>query len=196
MTNIDKEYGVNLGELFTKEAVRLNKRNTNRNYFIQKGVKIGNKTYDKQRKKAKDNITKEINYAIRQMIKENSPKLIVKEELPPKKNTHKGKFFNHIITNWLSGVLDERIEYICSLYSIETKDINPAYTSQYCNKCNAHLIERKGKHHEIGICPNCGEINANTNASKNILDRLDDIEITLYTPYKKVKDILDSRITK
>ena len=34
----------------------------------------------------------------------------------------------------------------------------------------------------------------NIAAAKNILSRLTDEEITLYTPYKRVKEILDSRI--
>ena len=191
----DTEYGINIGEIFTKEAQRLNKKNTNRNYFISKNIKIGNKTYRKQHRKSKQTVAKEINYAIKQMIKTSNPIVIVKEKLDPRGNTGKGKFFNRIISNWTNGLLNERLEYLCLLNGIKTIDINPAYTSKYCNKCNAMLIERTGKHHEVGICPNCGNINANTNAAKNILTRKDDEEITIYTPYKKVKEILDLRVT-
>lgn len=188
------EYGKGLGKLFTQEANRLDKRNTNRNYFIQKGIKLGNKLYYKKHKRAKATLEKEINVAIKEMIKTSKPKILVKEELLQIINhKYKGKEFNRKMSNWLNGVLDKRIEYLCKLYSIETVDINPAYTSQYCNKCKVH-ITRKGKHNEIGVCPNCGEINANVNASKNIKEIYFDNEINLYTPYKKVKEILDSRI--
>ena len=37
-------------------------------------------------------------------------------------------------------------------------------------------------------------MNANTSAAKNILKRKNDNEISLYTPYKQVKKILDNRI--
>ncbi|GHN31661.1 hypothetical protein ME790_07320 [Lactobacillus delbrueckii] len=45
----------------------------------------------------------------------------------------------------------------------------------------------------IRVCPNCGEMNANTAAAVNILRRADDKNITLYTPYKKVEKILEDR---
>ena len=43
-------------------------------------------------------------------------------------------------------------------------------------------------------CDNCGEIHADINASMNILDRKYDKEIKMFTSYKKVKEILESRI--
>jgi hypothetical protein len=47
----------------------------------------------------------------------------------------------------------------------------------------------------VFYCPYCdkGE-DADYNASVNILNRINDNEITLYTPYKQVKEILMSRI--
>ena len=56
------------------------------------------------------------------------------------------------------------------------------------------FFERYGSHHELTRCKKCGEMNANIAAAKNILSRLTDEEITLYTPYKRVKEILVSRI--
>ena len=240
----DKEYGKDIGEKFTKESDRINKRNTNRNYFIQKhkNLKIeleklnpliidtikekneiylfkllkekrnllkqiehiknnlGNNLYTKQHEKAISNLEKEINYSIKQMIKESNAKKIVKEDLSftkdKKKKENKGARFNRNMSNWLKGFLNKRIEYIAGINNIEYFDVNPAYTSQFCSNCGAKIIKRKGKHSEIAICPNCNEINANTNAAKNILARLDDKEITLYTPYKKVNEILLNRYHK
>ncbi|MEE8813274.1 MAG: transposase, partial [Lactobacillus delbrueckii] len=48
--------------------------------------------------------------------------------------------------------------------------------------------------HELTKCKKCGKMNANIAAAKNILSRLTDEEITLNTPYKRVKEILVSRI--
>lgn len=87
-----------------------------------------------------------------------------------------------------------RVEYYCQQYGIDFKDVNPAYTSQYCPNCGQHFTVRFGKHNEKTLCPNCGEMDCNIAASKNILARATDKEITLYTPYKKVKAILDQRI--
>ncbi|SDA71679.1 transposase, IS605 OrfB family, central region, partial [Lactobacillus kefiranofaciens] len=98
------------------------------------------------------------------------------------------------LSSWTKGVLNERLEYYCQQYGIDFKDVNPAYTSQYCPNCGRHFIVRFGKHNEKTLCPNCGEMDCNIAASKNILARATDKEITLYTPYKKVKAILDQRI--
>ena len=43
-------------------------------------------------------------------------------------------------------------------------------------------------------CDNCGEIHADINASKNILGRKYDKEIKMFTSYKKVRGILESRV--
>ena len=63
--------------------------------------------------------------------------------------------------------------------------VSAAYTSQFCAKCGARLDKMTRTHHEIGHCPNCGEIDANINAGENIKVRLYDSAIQLYTPYKK-----------
>ena len=97
------------------------------------------------------------------------------------------------LSSWTKGILNDRIEYICLKFNIKTIDVNPAYTSQYCPICNQKFLERIGAHHEIAICPNCGPMNANTAAAKNIKNRKYDKEIHLYIPYKQVKQILDKR---
>ena len=64
------------------------------------------------------------------------------------------------------------------------------------SKCGARLDNRTGIHHEIWHCPNCGEIDANINAAKNIKARLYDSEIQLFTPYKQIEKILLDRYEK
>lgn len=140
-----------------------------------------------------------INHTIKTMIEVEQPKLVVKEDLTftkdklPKTGSFYERKARRNLSSWTKGRLNERMEYQFEKYGIKTIDVNPAYTSQYCPDCGQHILERKGIHHEIAICPNCGKLNANTMAAKNILARKDDPEITLYTPYKKVKEILDVR---
>ena len=74
--------------------------------------------------------------------------------------------------------------------------MSTAYTSQFYLKCGARLDNRTGIYHEIGHCPNCGEIDANINAAKNIKARLYDSEIQLFTPYKQIEKILLDRYEK
>ena len=47
---------------------------------------------------------------------------------------------------------------------------------------------------DVFTCSKCGKSHSDTNASKNILKRKYDKEITLYTNYKKVKEVLENRL--
>lgn len=229
-----KEYGIDMGKQFTKTSDYTNKRNTNRNYFIQlhKNLKIeleelekqikeetneqkkifmliqriklykkiahieehhlGNNLYQKQYKRHIATLERDTNFYIKKMFEESHVHFFCKEDLSFTGNKNKGKKCNKILNSWLKGTLNARMEYLASYYRIAFMDVNAAYTSKYCNECGTK-ITRKGEHHEIADCPNCGKMDANINAAKNILDRKNDSEITLYTPYKKVEQILEKR---
>ena len=81
------------------------------------------------------------------------------------------------------------IKYLNNLIKRYTRRY-PAYTSQICSKCGRFGV-RDG---DSFVCDNCGEIHADINASINILERKYDKEIKMFTSYKKVKEILESRI--
>jgi putative transposase len=162
---------------------------------------IGRKSYEKSYRSAQETVRSFINHAINRMIETEHPAVIAKEDLTFVKekgvksdNSRFARKMRKRLNSWTKGQLDERIEYLSSKNSIETHDVNPAYTSQYCPICGQHFEERYGSHHELTKCKKCGEMNANIAAAKNILSRLTDEEITLYTPYKRVKEILASRI--
>ena len=78
------------------------------------------------------------------------------------------------LSRWIKGYIQQRINYKGALKSILLTKVNLAYTSQFC--------------------PNCGKINADFNASCNVKARKNIKEITIYTPYKQVKEILLKRI--
>ena len=158
--------------------------------------KLGHRLADKKHAAAVSEMESFINCSIKQMLEESKAGTLIKEDLTFTKNTiSRGPRMNRKLSSWAKGYLDERIEYRAASARIETKDINPAYTSQYCSCCGAK-VTRKGKHREIAVCPECGEMNANTNAAHNIVARENDTEITLYTPYKVVGKILDERYQK
>jgi IS605 OrfB family transposase len=159
---------------------------------------LGTKKYHKEHDKYVGKAMTIINHSIRQMIKNEAPKKLGLEDLSftrEKVNKRKGETYmsariRRNLNSWTKGKLDDRIEYICSIYGIETVKVNPAYTSQFCPYCGAKLDERTGEHKEVAHCPNCGTLNANTSAAIVIRDRIDDPDITIYTPYKKVKEIM------
>ncbi len=160
---------------------------------------LGSKLYHRQHERKQHNMERVMNTSIRQMLVAEDPDILVKEDLtftkeklPKASNRYEAKV-RRKLSSWTKGRLDKRIEYLCGNLGIQTIDVNPAYTSQFCPRCGAHFSERKGAHHETAVCPNCGEMNANTAAAVNILQRAGDKEITKYTPYKNVKLILEDR---
>jgi len=82
--------------------------------------------------------------------------------------------------------------FISQLKSLELAYQNRAYTSQECSNCGyVHKDNRQG---ERFTCIQCGyREDADVNGALNILARKYDSEIGLYTPYKKVKEILLER---
>ena len=156
----------------------------------------GTVKYDREHAKARAGMETAMNHAIREFYMNESPSDVCLEDLSWQSSGKKGKRANRKLSSWMKGRLDERLCYIGSVYGAATEYVNAAYTSQFCSGCGAFLLRRHGLHHEWADCPNCGTINANTNAAKNIAARKSDKEVTLYTPYKKVKQILLSRYNK
>lgn len=236
-----QEYGANFSKLVSAEAERINRRNTNRNKYIQPAKELrrqrsnlqkklagthsaktnkrircqigsierqiahlekhhfGNKLYRRQHERKQNNMERMMNVSIRQMLITEEPDVLVKEDLSftkeklPRASSRYEAKARRKLSSWAKGTLNKRLEYLCASQGIKTVDVNPAYTSQFCPRCGAHFTERKGMHHETAVCPNCGEMNANTAAAVNILQRMDDKEIMLYTPYRKVEKILEDR---
>lgn len=155
---------------------------------------IGSKRYSTEEHRHREHLNSGINHAINTMIASEEPSEIVKENLKFKSKSWKGARFNRKMSSWLKGYLDDRLEYKCKLSDIRYTDVNPAYTSQYCDKCG-EPIKRSGKHYETATCPRCGKMNANKMAAGNIKNRRDDKEITLFTSCKDVKNIMESRRT-
>ena len=217
------EYGEEFGQLISAEVERINKKNTNKNYFYSKRTKLlkklesadsqqeaiqvkqkiqnlernhlGNKRYRKQHGKAVKHMEADINQNIRKCIEEMNPSEIVLEDLTftSGKKKQNGKSFNRKMASWQKGYLDGRLLYIGKLFGAKTEHINAAYTSQYCSICGSKLGPRYGKHHELADCEICGKVNANTNAAGNVLARRNDKKIMQYTPYRKVKEICEGR---
>ena len=205
----DKEYGHEFGQMLTKRTNEINEVNKKRNKLwalakkyeeegnYQKSVNIiknnlGYIKLDEKTRKFKVQTDSYINHVINEMIFEVKPIEIVKEDLTfvTTKKEGSSKAYNRKMYRWIKGRLDERLEYKANYYQIKITTVNAAYTSQICHKCG-----RFGdRDNDIFICSHCGEMDANTNASKNILARSKDKEITKYMKYMKVKEILLSRV--
>ena len=204
-----KIYGENLNTYLSKETERLNKVNSTRNRFfalynkyldsgnINKANKIlennlGKIKYIKNKLKYDETVKSYINYSLNELIKTEKPKEIVMENLDfVNWNKTYPKNVKCKLSRWIKGYIRERIEYKCDYNNIIYTYVNPAYTSKICNICG-NLGDRK---EDIFKCRNCGNLHSDINASKNILNRKYDKEISLYTKFTKVKSILENRVS-
>jgi IS605 OrfB family transposase len=153
---------------------------------------LGKVKYNHNKLKHDQRVKSYINYSLNQLIVDEKPWEIVMEQLDfVNWNGKYPKSVKRKLSRWIKGYIRERLEYKCDYNNIKYTYVNPAYTSKVCSKCGEFGI-RKG---DIFTCPKCGEINADYNASTNILNRKYDKEISLYTNHKKVKMILENRVS-
>ena len=201
-------YGEKLNYYLSKETERLSDKNKNRNRFFALRRKyleegntkkaenilknnLGKKKYRNNKNKHNETVKSYINKNINEFIKSEKPKEVVMENLDfVSWDDRYPKSVKRKLSRWIKGYIRDRLEYKFKLSSIEFTYINPAYTSQICSKCGRFGIRNV----DLFTCDNCGEIHADINASKNILERKYDKEIKMFTSYKKVKEILESRI--
>lgn len=77
---------------------------------------------------------------------------------------------------------------LCNKYEMKMVAVNPAYTSQQCYVCN-HISKSNRKSQEMFSCTKCNnELNADTNASINIMNR--------YTLFNEVNDFKNHKEIK
>lgn len=100
------------------------------------------------------------------------------------------KKFNRRMSSWAKGALAESLDSVCKQRKAKLVLVNSAYTSQM-DSTNGLLQGRR-----VGdrfYRTNGDVLQADHNAAVNVLARLGDDEISLYTPYKVVRQILLAR---
>lgn len=151
---------------------------------------LGKKKLESERSISKDKVRNIITKACQDLTKEY--KTIVYEDLTtPIDNTKpmRRKTKNNL-AHWTKGEVIKWLEHIAKLRGSQLTAVNPAYTSQTCSLTKCLTGTRKGDK----FYRHTGEVvQADYNAAQNILDRSCDKVISLYTPYKKVKEILLAR---
>jgi transposase len=110
---------------------------------------------------------------------------------PIASRTNYVKNTNRRLNQWTKGILAEAIETVSQRRCSSLHSINAAYTSQM-DSFNQGLLTgpRKG---DIFYRENGEVVQADHNAARNVLARLDDPEIGRYLGFKKVKAILQAR---
>ena len=204
----NKRYGLGFNEILKEESNRLSEKNKRRNKlralvkkYEEKGnfakaeaIKVSNlgkRKYNHQGLTNKDKLKTFINTAIGEFIQREAPSVVIQEDLTFSNWSKKlSKKVKRYFSSWLKGYIKERLEYLSKLNGVKLETVNAAYTSQVCHICG-RFGKRTG---DRFYCAEHGEMDADYNASLNILARYFDTEINLYTSYKQVKAILQERL--
>jgi IS605 OrfB family transposase len=141
--------------------------------LVQKIEKISRK---KQGSKAfKRALCERNNYICAEVKKINLSDLqtIVVENLKNVKHKSKGKIARKVMNKlqrWTYPYFLSRLEQRGQISGVHVAYVNPAYTSQKCEKCGS--IHKENRVGELFLCRECGYAeDADYNASRNILNR-------------------------
>ena len=205
--NTGERHGEGFGKLLTKKSDFLDEKYKNRNklWAIMKKAResgnfkkannikinnLGNKKLNKQKEIMKAELKEKIYSATKVLAQKAS--IIAIEDLTFKTKS-KGKFkkVNRRLSSWIKGVIDEAIIKYCFIYGTKLVYVNAAYTSQGDSRFNCALMGIRIGDSFIGFDEVV--LDADINAAINILARLYDKEINLYTSAEKVKEILTKR---
>lgn len=210
--NTGERHGEGFGKLLTKKSDFLDEKYKNRNKlwaimkkaresgnFIKanniKANNLGNKKLNKQKEIMKAELKEKIYSAAKKIAQKAS--IIAIEDLTFKtkakngKKAKKGKRTNRLLSSWIKGVIDEAIIKYCFIYGTKLVYVNAAYTSQGDSRYDCALMGTRIGDSFIGFDEVV--LDADINAAINILARLYDSEINLYTSAEKVKEILTKR---
>tara|TARA_B100000378_G_scaffold203137_1_gene166445 strand:+ start:1107 stop:2630 length:1524 start_codon:yes stop_codon:yes gene_type:complete len=161
-------FGVNFGKQLKSYD---NKISTLQKRLQYQGIKPRqSKRYRKLVFTCREFIKNEINRNFNKIIKEIKPQKIVLEKLDFR-HSKLNKTMNRILRKCGRSVVKSKLQTLEKDYGIKITEVNPAYTSQKCNKCGfVHRLNRNNR--DQFKCKNCNYTkHADINASKNIETR-------------------------
>ena len=196
-------YGEGLGDLISAESDYLNQKYKRRNKLraIAKAKphkrqaiednNLGRKKLDKRQDTQQAKLKTLIYTATHKLA--DKAGVIVAEDLtsPIQSKRNYGKNTNRRLNTWTKGILADALTNVSQRRGSTLQLVNAAYTSQMDSFLDGLLIgTRKGDkfYRDNGVV-----VQADWNAARNVLARLEDSEISLYMPYCEVKRVLQER---
>ena len=156
---------------------------------------LGSKRKDTELRRARAEMSNINGRAARELVEAYPNANIFDEEKLNFKSAnkqHKPKDVNRFLNGWAKRDLSKKLELHISASGAGRQFVNAAYTSQECPCCHwTYSGNRSGSSFVCSLCGYTGH--ADRVASSNVRGRGSDREITLFTPVKKVKEILAQR---
>jgi transposase len=202
-------YGAGLGKIITQSSDKRNSKGKVRNKIDALSKTYAASNNPKHQRKARHlrrfNLGKvklntneertraaidcEVNTAFNALIKTKQPEALVVEDLRHTFTFNRPRGANRRLSAWVKGSIQDRADFKSKAEGFCLKQVNPAYGSQTCPCCG--YVDSKNRNGDVFECLHCKHRNqADRVAALNYLARESDPDITVYTPYKKVKDIL------
>ena len=150
---------------------------------------LGHKKID-ARKKTTQKRLRTIAYQAAHSIVDKAAVVVSEDLTAVIASKHQWKRFNRRMSAWAKGVLAEALDSVCEQRDAEHILVNGAYTSQI-DSTNG-LLEGKREGDKF-YRANGDVLQADHNAALNVLARLDDDDISRFTPYKEVRRIILAR---
>ncbi|MBM0258403.1 transposase [Micromonospora sp. 4G55] len=208
LTDSDGDHhGRSLGELLSSESDRLKERNRRRAKLRSIATKaalrgdqakahrirsnnLGTVQRDRQAARHRARVRTEIFTAVHRVV--DKAATLVAENLTKRFAGRRalGRNVNRRLAAWTKGVTDEALTNVSERRGSALVHVNAAYTSQTCHRCG-RLGRRSGDRFHCTWCRVVWQ--ADVNAAINILHRVGDPDIALYTPHHRVKQILQDR---
>jgi putative transposase len=152
---------------------------------------LGTVKQQHKQRKMQIEIARQVNTEIKHLLESRQPECIVSEKLNLRGQAQ-SKRMSRRVSSWARGTVDERLDFKASAGGSSRKHVNPAYSSQMCSQCG--YVDKKNRNGDTFQCHYCGHRDdADTVAAHNLLARLNDPHITLFTPKERVKIILLDR---
>ncbi len=164
-----------------------------RKKYKDDNFKLSDKRYLIQQCKLSDFVKNDNRNKVKKYLLSHIGYYIIMENLNISNGKTYDKKTNYLLRRLRIQFLKNDILKYAEQFGITISLINPAFTSQQC-PCCGHISKDNRKTQEMFCCVECGyENNADINASINIKNRLFINNISLNTPYWKVKEILLSK---
>ena len=151
---------------------------------------LGNQKWDRRQKKHTAQTRDFLCHAAHRVV--DRAGTIACEDLtaPMSSSKYRHRDTNRRLSGWVKGIMADTLTSISRRRGSALVLVNPAYTSQIDSRTGLLQGTRRGDRFYglDGVV-----LDADTNAARNILQRLYDDGITLYTPYREVKRLLRDR---